>query len=353
MLSAVAARKAALAAKGQVDEPAVASGSQTPSPAAPKNGTSKRKSAAQKSRSEAKKPRKVNGAQKPKSKAKEDTRARDEFTDQTDMIVMEVSDDEDSDPALSMYDEDPAQELSARRAWSPSQPVEDSSDEDSPGREPQDISSLFPGSSNSQTRVDDDTGPLSTFEPLVDENVFFLTESELSLLGLSEPTTLVVLNSDDSLCLLGTCKLAVLLGSLTVSGTVLTSSRTIHAIFAPRSSPLPILTATGGSPSSSVLPASNLSPRLQRLLECKTVIAIQESRSGVEGLGRICRTFEGVFEPSRWQRSSMTAPFEIPGIFMVRALYWKHITKLDDVRRSQNKQKSRMLSSCLHHGRPP
>ncbi len=243
----------------------------------------------------------------------------DEFIDQTDMIIVD-SDDEGSDSVLSTLN-DFGHEPPGRRAWSPSQPVEDSSDEESPDGEtlPFDVSSLFPSTSNTQKQADDDE-LLSTFEPVIDKNVFFLNETELALYGLSDPTTLVSISAGDTICLLGTCKLAVLQGTLSLTGTTLSASRTQHTIFAPRSSPLPILRAGKQSTSTSYLSRSKLSPRLQRILESETVISIQENRTGVEELGRICRRLKAYSNHlagkkavqqlrSRYQEFSWYVPF--------------------------------------------
>ena len=136
MLSAVAARKAALEARKKTEPPEIPSESHTAIPITPKK-VPKRKLTAQKARPETKKSRKVNGL-RPAPKEKH----VDEFIDQLDMIIV-YSDDESSDSVLSTLN-DFGHELPAQRAWSPSQPVEDSSDEESPDGEtlPFDMSSL-------------------------------------------------------------------------------------------------------------------------------------------------------------------------------------------------------------------
>ncbi|KAF8969891.1 hypothetical protein BDZ97DRAFT_2072110 [Flammula alnicola] len=181
MLSAVAARKAALAAQNQqqtlLEQPIPSgSGSSTPSSTSQtsRNGTPKRKSSSQKARSEPKKPRKL------KPREKSNRRTVDDFKDQADVIVVEDSEDDDSDSAMSIledYDkETPPQTTGGppvKRAWSPSQPVEDSSEDDSvedgvDGLIPLDVSSLFPGISRSRQRLEEDSeddGVLSTFDP--------------------------------------------------------------------------------------------------------------------------------------------------------------------------------------------
>ncbi|KAF8164297.1 hypothetical protein BJ912DRAFT_1068415 [Pholiota molesta] len=317
MLSAIAARKAALSA--QALAPAEKPPPQTPNPAPRRNGTPKRKSSEQKSRPE---PKKIKAA------AKSNRRTVDDFKWQTDMIVVEdededAEDDNASDSAMSVYEQESLSQSgripTIRRAWSPSQPIDDSSDEDSPDQDsmPLDMSSLFPGMSSAGKLPSEDNTPLSTFSPVVGQNIFVLNDSECNLLGFSEPTTLVGLTNDDSLCLLGTCILTVLQGSLSLFGTTISQSPKKHPIFAPRSSPLPILRSAPGSPSLSVVNASKASARLHPIHNFQTVVAIQENRTSAEGLGRICRTFEGVFEPSRWQSSSAQTPFEIPGVYMI------------------------------------
>jgi hypothetical protein len=362
MLSAIAARKAALSAQALAPAektPSPASGSHTPSTTPRRNGTPKRKSSEQKSRPELK---------KVKVATKSNRRTVDEFKRQTDMIVVEdedededAGDDNDSDSGMSVleYEKESLPQSgripTIKRAWSPSQPIDDSSDEDSPDQDsmPLDISSLFPGMSSSGKLPSEDNTPLSTFSPVVDQNIFVLNDSECNLLGLSEPTTLVGLTGDDSLCLLGTCILTVLQGSLSLFGTTISQSPKKHPIFAPRSSPLPILRSAPGPPSLSVLNASKASARLHPIHSFQTVIAIQENRTGAEGLGRICRTFEGVFEPSRWQSSSAQAPFKIPGVYMVCIIMIRYnFFYLTDIR-SHNRPRTYMHSMYLRHGLTP
>jgi polynucleotide 5'-hydroxyl-kinase GRC3/NOL9 len=90
----------------------------------------------------------------------------------------------------------------------------------------------------------DENRLLSTFQPSPDQNMFFLTAEEQSILNLSDRATLIALNAQDSLCLLGTCNLTILHGSVTLCGTTLLASSTKHPFYAPRSSPLPIIRAS-------------------------------------------------------------------------------------------------------------
>ena len=323
MLSAVAARKAALAAQsGQTPEPLVPSRSGTSSPkppSLPKNGGSKRKPSSQKAHTTTKKSRKL------KPFEKSNPRPVDAFKEQVDMIVVD-SEGEESESAMSVLDDSEQEPISQpnkksleKRAWSPSRPVDSSEDdseqEDVGNSAPLDLSSLFPHLHREQEEQRDEGRILSTFKAVIDENLFHLNEEEVSLLGLSGAGCLLALNTEETLCLLGACTLTILHGSVAVFGTTLSASLTVYPIYAPRSSPLPIIKPSNKM--TSVLPTENLPPRLRDLPLSKTVIYIQELKSNVEGLGNICRTFYGVFQPSGWQRSSSTNPFKIPGLSLV------------------------------------
>ncbi|KIM42620.1 hypothetical protein M413DRAFT_10152 [Hebeloma cylindrosporum] len=324
----VAARKAALAAQSsQTPEPPFVpsgsgSGTSSPKPPSPtKNGGSKRKPSSQKAQTTTKKPRKL----KPFEKSNP-LPVVDVFQEQVDMIVVDSEGEESEESAMSVLDDSeqepisqPSKKSQEKRAWSPSRPVDssedDSEDGDVVGSTPLDLSSLFPHLHRGQEEQSDDGRVLSTFKPTVDENLFYLNEEELSLLGLSGTGCLVALNTEETLCLLGTCTLAVLHGSVALFGTTLSASLVSYPMYAPRSSPLPIIKPSNKT--ISVLPTGNLPPRLRDLPLFKAVIFIQELKTNVEGLGNICRTFYGVFQPSAWQRSSSTNPFKISGLSLV------------------------------------
>lgn len=325
MLSAVAARKAALAAQAeQAQDLPTPSGSGTNTPS--RCETPKRKSITQKSRSTNKKAKKS----QVKGRFKEEETV-DTFRNQTDIITIQSDDDDDegSDSAMSILDElgrgsldRNGAQISTKRAWSPSEPVADSSDDESIGADesanPLDISSLFPHLSRPRQASNGET-VLSTFEPVLDSNMFVLTKDECHLLGLSGSATLVALDADDSICVLGTCTLVVLHGSIGLCGATISNSSAKHRVYAPRSAPLPVIRA--GEETSPTLHADKLPSRLRDALQYRAIVALQELKTDVIGLGRICRTFEGVFEPSRWQKSSVEAPFDISGLYMVRRIH--------------------------------
>jgi len=324
MLSAVAARKAALAAQSaQTPELLAPSGSATSSPKPPsllKNGGSKRKPSSQKAHTTTKKSRKL------KPFEKSNPRPVDAFKEQVDVIVVD-SEGEESDSAMSVLDDSeqepisqPSKKSLEKRAWSPSRPVDSSEEDDSepgdvPNSAPLDLSSLFPHLHRAHEEQRNEGRVLSTFKAVVDENLFYLNEEELSSLGLSGAGCLVALSTEETLCLLGACTLTVLHGSVTVFGTTLSASFTAYPIYAPRSSPLPIIEPSNKM--KSVLPSGNLPSRLRDLPLSKTVIFIRELKTNVEALGNACRTFDGVFQPSTWQRSSSMNPFKVLGISLV------------------------------------
>ena len=306
MISAVAARKAALAARKPPIEESGPTSIPIP-PSTPARINPKRKSSSQKTQPEKKKLKKL--------KLKSKQSSTDVFKEQEDIIVMdseESSDEDMSEDSVRIYDN------GQEKAWSPNHSVGDSSDDsmevDGEGAAQLDISSFFNNKAHQEDL--DENRLLSTFQPSPDQNMFFLTAEEQSILNLSDRATLIALDAQDSLCLLGTCNLTILHGSVTMCGITLLASSTKHPIYAPRSSPLPIIRASFKP--SSLLKPETLSPRLLKILEFRAVIILQELKTNVEDLGRLCRSFEGIFEPTKWQKSVANEPFEIRGLYLVR-----------------------------------
>ena len=330
MISAVAARKAALASQNTLE---TVDGNQPPtSPPRNHKPPGKRKPSSQPSKTQT--PKKKARKLKPFEKSN-GIRVEDSFKDQTDVIVVDAASEEGSDDSMSMSETSDDGLLSeaarttntrGKRAWSPSLPVEDSSDDDLLENAEGgifDVTDILPHLPSSGRRFDQPEGGgiLSTFQPTPNVNLFFTTEDESLLLGIPHPCTLVCLNHEETICVLGTCGLTVLQGSISIYGTPIQPSSRLYPVYAPRSAPLPIIQSIPAIPDQSstlFLSADKLPPRLQPALKFQALIAIQEIHSGVEGLGQICRTFESVFEPNRWQRSNTQIPFQIPGIYMVR-----------------------------------
>ena len=197
-------------------------------------------------------------------------------------------------------------------------PLHDSSSED----EEADVSDLIdlPPRLRSGEEVKSGT-ILSTFSPTPGKNIFFLSTVELRELGLDlkEKGTLVALDEGDRLCLLGTCRVMVLGGSISVNGVVLRPSINPHNIFAPRSSPLPIVEYNSSSTNATLdgfCPLQSLQSRDSTEL---AIILLQELKTNIETLGNICRNFGGTYElpGARWENNFAIDPFHINGLYLV------------------------------------
>ncbi|KAG6861825.1 hypothetical protein C0995_011707 [Termitomyces sp. Mi166 len=305
MLSAIAARKAVQAAR----QNSITLEKETAAAQAPIEMTlkvkpsSKRKSSTQDlNSSKRKKQEKRTPAKSPRSFAEEDS-----FRTQEDVIVI------DSDEESLPEDMSTQNLTTSRSRWSPSIPLHDSSDE-----EPA-ISFEIPPTTVAPNNEAGTSDILSTFHPTPDQNIFFLQPAEVSSLHLEgdvhHHATVIALRPEETLCLLGTYTFSVLQGSITLSGVTLPSSPRNYRVFASRSAPLPVLE---GVDSSGAIPDVHKLPSVMHSVISTpvTLVLLQELRSGVEGLGGVCRTFDGVFEPSRWQKSSI-APLKLSGVHMV------------------------------------
>lgn len=97
----------------------------------------------------------------------------------------------------------------------------------------------------------------------------------------------------------------LLQGSIELLGVPLTPSKTFHRIFAPRSHPLPIINVShpqkGEQTNDSLIkhPLSHELPDYIRkyVFPTHAVVLLQESSTGVEGLGHVVRPFKNFFEP--------------------------------------------------------
>lgn len=304
MISAVAARKAVLAAQ--------ASGNSTlpieePSPISSSGAGHfrKRKATTDKSRTARKvTPYEKSDGRKQQGKAGTGDVTMDSgrrYVTEEETEVLTVSEDDGID---TPHEPPPA---------SGSPAVESSEDEDNPGQPQLDVSILFP---TLHGNIPEEC-VLSTFQSIPDRNTFFLSNSECSTLGLSFPATCVCLEDTDTLCLLGVYGLTLLTGAIELCGTTLEASNRSHQIFSPRCSPLPIIRTWSGHNSSSILQDELLPDRLRGVRHFKAILALQGLVTGVEGLGQICHPFQTVFEPPKWQKDKVSSPFRIPGLHMV------------------------------------
>jgi len=143
---------------------------------------------------------------------------------------------------------------------------------------------------------------LSTFEPSIGLNLFILSVEErrqLKTLGLPDKrTTAIILQARETLSFLGTVSLTLLQGGVTLFGTTLYPSTTQHSIFAPRSYPVATITAGDNSSSHPLLSGATWLPKNLggSVTPDHTILLLQDLDCGIEGLGRVCKTFANVFE---------------------------------------------------------
>ena len=311
MLSAVAARKAAKAAQASTNASSKPSSPppSTPSPSQPtsiskslQEPTSRRKSASA-APSKNKRVKVAHTPANPDRKARYfgpgngTSNARNGAIDTLDDSVcrIEVSSESDSSGEEMEIELPPIGPSSVlvtknKRAWSPSRPMPDSSDDDDddePGP---------PGPAgylNHSTSMKAEPVPLSTFRPVPNHNIYPATENEYAS---GERARILVFQPNEKLALVGTFSFCVLQGSLSLLGVTLSPSNTKHTVFAPRSSPVPILSwAKLDRQGSCIFPI----PPSVRQQENTTAILIEDADTGIEGLGRICKVFENIFKPPR------------------------------------------------------
>jgi len=148
--------------------------------------------------------------------------------------------------------------------------------------------------------------PLSTFRSVTGRNVYPALENEYATSGRAR---ILVLQPNETLALVGTYSLCVLQGSLSLLGV---TSNTQYTFFAPRSSPIPVLSwATSDSQGSCIFP---IPPAIRQQAET-TAILIEYDGTSVEGLGRICKVFENASKPPR--ESDPILSIDLPGIHIV------------------------------------
>ncbi|KAF7294501.1 Fungal-trans domain-containing protein [Mycena kentingensis (nom. inval.)] len=269
MLSAFAARKAALP-KVEASAPPI-----PPTPPHPLSIPTQKRKLAQTPNSSRKR------------KKKPDEKAQNEPQPQPEVILLDSDEEEDADE-LEVEDQP------LRRAYSPSAPVDDSDDSDEELVEILDVP--IPPASFRPSAVPPPSN-LSTFSPIVDNNTFLLSPEESVALGLAEgPSTVVSVPLGMTLALVGVFSVTVLRGTASLYGARVPASRTAHEVFAPRSAPIPIITALDAFPTNQDDVPTRLKPAFTG---SKTVLVLKALHTGVEGLGRVCRVFEGVFSPPR------------------------------------------------------
>jgi len=121
-----------------------------------------------------------------------------------------------------------------KRAWSPSRPIDSSEDR--------------------KTTRDKETSPVRHHWTCLHSSPIYIDDKRSK----ATKAELVTLNTEETLCLLGSCTPTALHGSVAVFGTILSTSLTAYPIYAPRSSPLPIIKPSNRT--ISVLPTGTFHP---------------------------------------------------------------------------------------------
>lgn len=336
MISAVAARKAALASQVPISYAKGGEASTEPSAVFNRPDQTSKRKPSQKVGNKPKKARKS----KPFERSNRGTgillQNGVDISKGQDVVVVDSDEDDRArkgDFSALEDTADDADDIMAEPAASCSFEKDDSSNpplDDSSGNEDDlmtmdagmqlDVSTLLPrlsALSRAQEGLDEEK-ILSTLQPKPDNNIFFLSESECSSLGLTCPSSLVCMSKEDTLCLLGICRLKVLRGVLNFFGATLQASPIVYHVYSSRYSPLPIL-QPGTDRASSILLHEPIPHRLRHVLhKFDAVFALQRLDSGIERLGEICRPFQGMFEPSRWQKNNTSSPFAVHNLCMVR-----------------------------------
>ena len=216
--------------------------------------------------------------------------------------------DDDSNMSITLDQQEPTTvlhkhplepSLRERTTYSPSRPavpLADSSDYASDasdsGRPVADLSHLFP---YNRPLPIEEPQILSTYRPIHGQNLFRLFLDEGSALGLSGPAIAMVLPLSATVAFVGAYRIRILRGSISLLGTIIPPSRVLHRVFAPRSSPIPVVEALAAQGQSSKS-LYDIPTRITSVIdEGDVIIVLQELRTGIEGLGRVMRTFEGVF----------------------------------------------------------
>ncbi|KAI3616361.1 hypothetical protein WG66_012621 [Moniliophthora roreri] len=135
----------------------------------------------------------------------------------------------------------------------------------------------------------------TTYYPIPNQNFF----SVLSDSGENNSrSVLISLKIDDTLVLLGSYILRVVRGAISLCGITLHPSSGMQRVFALQSAPIPVIVAVKSELCGGEFPVPE---DLRNLVgdgdNTSTLIVISELRTGIEGLGRVCRIFESAFRP--------------------------------------------------------
>ncbi|KZS90966.1 hypothetical protein SISNIDRAFT_414745 [Sistotremastrum niveocremeum HHB9708] len=234
------------------------------------------------------------------------------------------SSDEDDDAILSgdVLDSDvlePApvpQPKSRARAWSPSRPLPPSDEE------MEILSANSRPPSPTTIRAKSNSSLLSTFTPTATTLI-----SLPSSAGSTARRCVIFLRPGEQMTLLGVASLTVVAGKISVGEVTLLPSLNARPIelFMPRCSPLSKIVALplSSSPAedirtTTITPSLEIPSSVVNLIKNHdgAVLLLSELQTGIEGLGNICRTFEGTFDPPPGYRDSIK--LGLRGVQMLR-----------------------------------
>ena len=303
MLSAFHARKARLAATSGVPESTVASLTPAnPDPQSPAQSSTPRRSP----RKRKPDPLTGNETERLQRRKKVDDRKIPSkiryFDAPVDVPEPDLGSLTDEDISLSDQEILPQLHVLPRRAWSPSQPPLDSSEEE--------METEVGGVQAANASI---AAPTTVpFSVEIGVNTFRLTPEEcFTMISVEEPATVIILPARSNITLIGVYKLMVLQGATMVMGVTLVPSNTSHAVFSPKLSPLPCIESLGNTEPVPPL-ISHVPDRLRPwILPDHAVVLIRAHSTGIEGLGRVMRTFESVF-----QSSQLAVDPRIPGVYV-------------------------------------
>ena len=311
MLSAFHARKARLAATSGVQEPTTSSltppNSDLQSPAP--DDTPRRSSRKRKPESAV-----GNRAEQPYRRKKMDaqrTHGKDRYFN-TPVDVQEPGSHSLTDEGIPSSDQEtlPQSHTQPRWVWSPSRPLFDSSDEE-----------METEAGGAQATSAPTAASISApFSAEIDAKTLHLTPEEcFALIKIREPAAAIILPVHSNITLTGVYQLTVLQGAVMLMGVTLMYPDTSHAVFSPKLSPLPCIESLGNAdPASSLI--SHAPDRLQSWVSPDyAVVLIRAHPTGIEGLGGIIRTFEGMFQSPQPGGSTIDLGTSGVHVHMVRA----------------------------------
>lgn len=203
-----------------------------------------------------------------------------------------------------------------QRAWSPSNPLQDS-DSSSVENETIELDEVPAPPIPGQSLIPPPDTPLSTWTPTSSNCHKIPTDS-------SGTSKLLLLRAGDTITLLGVFALDVLKGDVEYQGVKLSPSLRKIEVFAPKCSPLSAIRALPPDPlnaEESSLGQNLLPSNLKEVVDAHegAVFIVSALRTGIEGLGRVCSTFESIFSPPRGYEG--TTSLGIEGVVMVNFKY--------------------------------